>query len=164
MGIERKKKKCIDCKHDEYIFSHGRCKPCADKVYFAKKRELAKNKPKQQPLPKQRKPIKQFSARSAEVIRKDNEFYSLVWAVKVHYCEECSEYLGDEINKVYFSHILSKGSFPNLRHDMDNVRLLCFGHHQQWEFGDRTTMKIYAEDSKKIYKLKRKSTELSKQP
>ena len=157
--------KCKECgKENKPLFSHGRCKPCADKVYFAKKRELAKNKPKQQPLPKQRKPINHFSERSAGVIKADNEFYALVWAVKVHYCEECGEYLGDKINKVHFSHILSKGSFPNLRHDIENCRLLCFNHHQQWEFGNRTTMKIYHEDSRKIYRLKRKSTELSKQP
>lgn len=36
--IQRKKKRCIECRTDQFIFSHGRCEPCS-RVYNAKKND-----------------------------------------------------------------------------------------------------------------------------
>jgi hypothetical protein len=42
-----------------------------------------------------------------------------------------------------FSHILSKGSQPKLRHVKANINILCLECHQKWEFGDKKSMDIY---------------------
>ena len=54
-----------------------------------------------------------------------------------------------------FSHILSKGSQPRLRHNKENVNILCLQCHQSWEFGDKKAMRIYPSNEIMIGLLKR---------
>lgn len=42
--IQRKKKKCIECRTDQFIFSHGRCEACA-RVFNAKKSDSLDEQP-----------------------------------------------------------------------------------------------------------------------
>ncbi len=130
--IPRKKKTCKECSREEYIFSKGRCKRCASKSY--KKPGPSKN-------------VK-------EKIDLDTAFYKEMWSEKAHYCEECDKDLGGKWERYMFSHILSKGSQPKLRHNKDNVNILCLECHQRWEFGDKKSMKIYPANEKMIQLLK----------
>lgn len=99
-------------------------------------------------------------------LRKDRETYYKVFISNMNECQECATPLnsifedeqGRIINIWQYSHILSKGSAPHLRHDYRNFNRLCFSCHQQWEFGDRTQMKIYGENLVTIQKLRDDST------
>jgi hypothetical protein len=78
------------------------------------------------------------------------------------FCEECGKILsnsfrdssGKIVNRFQYSHILSKGAFPEYRHNTLNFNILCQDHHQQWETGDRKSMKIYEKNQKVIEILK----------
>jgi hypothetical protein len=132
--IPRKKKTCKECGQEDYIWSKGRCKRCAAKTY------------------KKLGPSKDVKAK----IDLDTKFYEEIWSERPHYCEECDKYLGEKWERYMFSHILSKGSQPRLRHNKDNVNLLCLEHHQTWEFGDKKSMNIYPENEKIIQMLREK--------
>jgi hypothetical protein len=88
--------------------------------------------------------------------------YFAVFASKPHKCEECDKPLPSvfkdkegNINAIFqFSHILTKSAFPEFRHDSRNFNRLCFEHHQQWEFGDRKTMRIYEPNQLVIEQLR----------
>lgn len=69
----------------------------------------------------------------------DDTFYKKVWKEKNTICEECGRKLW-VFNRIFISHVLSKGAYPSYRHDMRNVNILCTEHHQQWEFGNRKSM------------------------
>lgn len=69
-------------------------------------------------------------------------FYKWIWEHKPHICEECMKPLRD-YSAVYCSHILTRGAYPEMAHDVRNVNLLCFEHHQCWENGERELMRIY---------------------
>ena len=119
--IPRKKKNCKECGKEDFIWSKGRCKQCSARSY--KKLGPSKN-------------VK-------EKIDLDTRFYEEIWSERPHYCEECDKYLGDKWERYMFSHILSKGSQPRLRHVKANINILCFDCHHKWEFGDKKSMEIY---------------------
>ena len=77
-----------------------------------------------------------------------------IWKERPHVCKECGCHLGFMLVPHFFSHYLSKGSEPALRLDKDNIDLLCFKHHFQWDSGDRKKMKIYDEERIERLKLK----------
>ena len=131
--IPRKKKNCKECGKEDYIFSKGRCKYCASKSY--KKPGPSKN--------------------AKEKIDLDTAFYKELWSERPHYCEECDKDLGSKWERYMFSHILSKGSQPRLRHNKENVNILCLECHQSWEFGDKKAMRIYPSNEIMIGLLKR---------
>ena len=131
--LPRKKKICKECGKQDYIFSKGRCKYCASKSY--KKPGPSKN--------------------AKEKIDLDTAFYKELWSERFHHCEECGKDLGSKWERYMFSHILSKGSQPKLRHNKDNVNILCLECHQRWEFGNKKSMKIYPANEIIIELLKR---------
>lgn len=102
-----------------------------------------------------------LSDKGKAMILKDEEFYELLWNSKPHYCEECDIFLGDDfrdengnvINRFRYSHILPKGGqYGEFRHRLENGNLLCLKHHEEWEHGDRTSMRIY-QSNKPIIEL-----------
>lgn len=99
-------------------------------------------------------------------LQKDRETYYKVFVSNPNLCQECGVSLNsvfeDEQGKILnvwqYSHIISKAAAPHLRHNYKNLQRLCFSCHQQWEFGDRTQMKIYGENLVTIQKLRDDST------
>lgn len=88
----------------------------------------------------------------AQTLTKDEETYYVVFYSKPCVCEECGRALPetfyDENGKIVcrgqYSHILSKGAYPEFRHVVINFNRLCpVPCHDRWEFGDRENMKIY---------------------
>jgi hypothetical protein len=109
---------------------------------------------KRKPLKHSKKRIKhsdKSKERREEAIRKDEELYEYIFNTKPPFCEECGTRLPDEfrdeegrvIMRSQYSHIMTKGGFPEFRHDGRNVNRLCFEDHQRWEFSDRKNMRIY---------------------
>ncbi len=107
---------------------------------------------------KKRKPIKPVSKRGATVIKKDTEFYDSIWNERPHFCEECGTFLGRKWERIYFSHILTKGAYHELRWYKSNINLLCPKHHRQWENGNKKAMRIYFKNRETILKLKNGSS------
>lgn len=64
------------------------------------------------------------------------EMFLEIWSkTKDHYCEKCNCDLGREPKPFIFSHIVQKSKKPELRLDPDNIELLCFNCHHEYEFG-----------------------------
>jgi len=92
--------------------------------------------------------------------KKETDIFMDIWSERIHFCEECGRYLGSDPKRFYFSHILSKGSHPNLRLSKDNIILLCFDCHRRWDFRDRNKMLVFEKYKKRIETLKRISNSL----
>lgn len=96
-----------------------------------------------------------------EILLKDEETYEKVFNMKPSVCEECDCRLPDQFrdvegNIIYrsqYSHILSKGAYPEFRHNPLNFNRLCFKCHHEYEFGDRLGMKINELNKNIIEKL-----------
>jgi hypothetical protein len=91
----------------------------------------------------------------------NDRFYRYMWEKKPHYCEECMRPL-EAYSSIWISHILTRGANPEIAHDTRNINILCHKHHDQWETGDRTTMRIYRGNLKTIELLKNDYQKLNK--
>jgi hypothetical protein len=81
--------------------------------------------------------IPKKSKKRQAVIDEDIAFFQEIWAEREHYCEVTGEFLGDEFNVVFFSHLLTKAAYPRFRNYKKNIKLMSFRIHQLWEFSDR---------------------------
>lgn len=127
---------CIECGEEQYIaVSKGYCKKCNHKLKQQKKTERL---------------VAQGETPQAD---KDDIWYRAAWRKKPHICEECDKPLL-KYSRMFISHILSKGAYTYFRNDFRNYNKLCQDCHQQWEFGDQTTMKIYEPNQVIILTLK----------
>jgi len=96
------------------------------------------------------------------VIGKDHETYLKVFQSNPNECEECGDSLPEEFKDAWgniiaiwqFSHIMTKGAYPEYRHNPKNFNRLCQKHHHQWEFGDREKMKIFLPNQERINQIK----------
>jgi len=59
-----------------------------------------------------------------------------IWKERPHYSEISGEPLGS-FNVAFFSHILSKGEYPEMRMDKRNIVLKTIKEHMEWETGNR---------------------------
>lgn len=85
----------------------------------------------------------------------ENErFFRWCWGHLPHICEETMRPLHN-YSAVYISHILTRGAHPDMAHDPRNVNILCFEQHNRWENGDRTKMRIWAQNQLTIAQLKK---------
>lgn len=90
---------------------------------------------------------------SGHTPEENQRFYRWCWEHKPHICEECMRPLR-EYSATYVSHILTRGAHPETAHDPRNVNILCFNHHNQWENGNRESMRIYLGNVRTIEQLK----------
>lgn len=83
------------------------------------------------------------------------KFYKWCLAHKPLVCEECGKSITHP-SAVNVSHILSRGSHPEMAHDPRNVNILCWWHHQRYEQKPtRIHMGIFRKTEKMIEKLKK---------
>ena len=90
--------------------------------------------------------------RGSDIMAANERFFKWVWEHKTHYCEECMKPLRG-YSAVYCSHIITRGSHPEIAHDPRNINILCFEHHNQWENGKRERMRIFPGNEKIIKEL-----------
>lgn len=105
--MEIKKKKCVECGEEKYIFSKGRCKFCASKTYKSLSSSSTKRKEKSSCLGK-------FFLQHIQNIKQNNLR-----------CAECGEKLRGMHSEV--AHILPKSQYPSIQCESLNVIYLC-GH------------------------------------
>lgn len=60
-----------------------------------------------------------------------------IWDERPHYCEITKKFLGDDFSVSFFSHILTKGAYPEARLDPENILLVSNEMHHLIEFTDR---------------------------
>lgn len=63
----------------------------------------------------------------------DKQFYLQIWEERDHVSEVSGKALGEEPNYTYFAHILGKGSYPRFRHNPNNVMLMTFEEHYEFD-------------------------------
>jgi hypothetical protein len=158
MSLRPKQRECKGCGNIRYIFSKGRCAGCAALDRAKEKGKNPKPRPKQTRIPSS-------SAKGVAMKELDKKFYHEIWSEREHYCEECFElygnsnpamaHLGQFLKPFMFSHIMTKGAHPALRHVKLNINLLCFKHHQEWEFGKRSEMRIFENNQSIILELQK---------
>ena len=111
--ITAKKKICIECGNEDYIFSKKRCKRCASKTFKQIQPKRMKIKP--------RKPTG------------ERDLFLMIWELRPHVCTHCETPLGHEAKAGYFAHIKPKSTHPELRLDENNIRLLCLECHHAYD-------------------------------
>lgn len=97
---------------------------------------------------------------SRDIVRANDRYYHYCFEHSLLACENCgvSLYAAKNIDKsfsaIYVSHIISKGSNPQIAHDPRNHNILCPKCHDRWENGTRREMLIYFDNSVIIHELK----------
>lgn len=113
--------KCKTCgknSESEFCFIHKPKKPLqSGKGFSTTKLNMVRNKLKK-------------SQNNSEQISKMQEFFLLIWNKrKKHECENCGKWLGKEPLSYMFDHLLEKSKFPELKHEEDNIMLVCLECH-----------------------------------
>ena len=65
---------------------------------------------------------------------KEKQMFYEIWQEREHRCTNCKCHLGNEARAHYFSHIKSKGAYPELKYNKDNIQLLCYDCHYAYDF------------------------------
>jgi len=65
------------------------------------------------------------------------ELFRAIWGERPHICTNCKVPLGEEAKVFFFSHIKGKGAHPELRLDKENIQLLCWQCHTEYDHGSR---------------------------
>lgn len=117
----------------------GICKICHKEKYIANKTKFLCDDCNFKRLHKGMSKFqwKLMKGNSKKVKRKPTgelEMFKDIWSERPHICVKCGKYLA-EMNVRYFSHIKSKGAFPELRLDKNNIEILCVDCHYKYEFG-----------------------------
>lgn len=81
--------------------------------------------------------IPKKSEKQKKTTAEDIAFFKEIWDERPHYSEVSGEFLGHDFNVCFFSHTLTKGSYPRFRHLKRNIVLMSFAEHQEFEFTDR---------------------------
>lgn len=133
---------CKECEKNKPLNSRGICPEC---VFAANH-----NGQNRQEYYLSRSKGKGLDEDDLERIRKDEETYEQVFNEQPPFCLNCRRKLNtifrDEKGKIIaryqYSHIFTKKAYPEFRNNPKNFNRLCFFCHNQWEFGDRSEMRI----------------------
>lgn len=87
------------------------------------------------------------------------KFYRWCWEHSEQICEETGLPLYS-YRAIFISHILSRGAHYEKSVDPRNINILSPDAHQQWENGDRESMRIYWKNQTAIIKLNREYLKL----
>lgn len=94
---------------------------------------------------------KLFGGASAHknILQANDKYYHYCFERSYKTCENCGyplyklRNLDNVYSSVYVSHILTRGSNPQLAHDPRNHNILCKDCHDKWENGFKQEMMVY---------------------
>lgn len=112
--IVQKKKICLGCESEQYIFSRGLCKMCAAKT------------------PKPKSKLKESTPKPLYKVTGELALFQSIWATRPHTCSVCDKKLHD-FQVGFFSHILTKNAFPRFRLFAENIVIKCLDCHRLYE-------------------------------
>lgn len=72
--------------------------------------------------------IKRANKGNKNQFAEDLAFYNGIWEKRPHVCESCGDRLG-EVTHFYFDHLIDKSPHPELRHEEENIGLVCIHCH-----------------------------------
>lgn len=73
--------------------------------------------------------IKRANNGNKNQFAEDKVFYQRVWDKRPHVCQVCGKHLGSEMSTFFMDHGLEKAVYPDLRHEEENIILVCIEHH-----------------------------------
>lgn len=117
----KKKKICISCKNECYIWSKNRCKTCFNKDFPPKSIKKISDKGK---IAKEKK---------KENTKKLHEWFYEIWKNEPHFSELSGLPLGSVFSTCYYHHILPKSRYKGAEFDRENIIILTFEEHQEVE-------------------------------
>lgn len=94
---------------------------------------------KKTPLKRSRKPLKKNNKSELEKLAKflqrseDIEFYTEIWNSRDKKCQLTGKYLGDEMQLIFFHHLINKSQYPQFRYKKWNILQLQGILHSQIE-------------------------------
>ena len=109
----KKKKKCINCEKESYIWSKNLCKICFTRLNPPKKIKYKSSKQNLKDIEKKECTNKQF------------EMFLNIWSKRRHYCESCGLWLGNEPLSIFFDHLLEKSIYKEFALLEENIYLCC---------------------------------------
>ncbi len=89
----------------------------------------------------------------------EKDLFLTIWGERPHFSCVSGDYLGEEAEVHFFSHLLGKGAFPAFQLLKQNIVLMSLSEHALWDFQTDKARKDprfdwifqYAEMLKKIY-------------
>jgi len=155
-AIKNKKGVCPECNNEEEkTLIGGKC----NYHYWKHRKEINAAKRGTERKVRNNKPIKHRSTKGQKVATEDVKFFHEIWNERNKHSEISGEFLGNDYNPVFMSHILTKGAYPKFRHLKENILLMTHNEHDSWEFRDRTTPMFKKKFKRALYiqdKLKKK--------
>lgn len=146
----RKKKICVICKTDQFIFSRGRCKSCASRednksIKKISTKQIEKNKDKALKT-------KELHSWFLEIWEKRKEKDDRGYFVRCY--ESGSKMYEDnyKFNSCIYSHYFPKSTYPQYALKEWNLELVLPDIHAQWEQDYTKCIKMY----KRFMELKEK--------
>lgn len=150
MSIARKKKTCKSCGRQDFIFSKGNCKPCANIGYQKTYEDNRKIKidnvldgvKRVNKLLKANKLTDKYKVAKANERAAMSEYWEQQADIEGKcYCVECLllkvhkslACVGVQMNPYCVAHIISKGANKNFQADTRNFIILCPLHHHQFD-------------------------------
>ena len=109
----KKKKKCINCEKESYIWSKNLCKICFTRLNPPKKIKYKSSKQNLKDVEKKEYTNKQF------------KMFFDIWNKRKHYCESCGLWLGNEPLSIFFDHLLEKSIYKEFALLEENIYLCC---------------------------------------
>lgn len=162
--MKPKKKICIECKREDYIFSKGRCKRCSQKTYKPLKTnsKLSSGSKLKKVSPKKLKALKERTKKRKPFFEKH---IKLIKENGIR-CEECNTPLLGGVDEV--AHILSKNKHPEVEVNDLNVVYLCGAFsenqcHYNFDNKDRTKMKVFEIAKERFHQFKSEVKNFSKE-
>lgn len=140
-------------KKDKFLTSHGldkkvgMCSKCGNEPIVNHTHKLGYNCNRERMLARkeylgiEEKPKKKVGLKTQKKQTGELEIYKEIWNERPHKSEIDGTYLGEELQPIFFSHILSKGAYPSYRLDKRNIILKTPEQHQLWEFGDKKELR-----------------------
>lgn len=143
----KKKKTCVKCNNEAYIWSKSMCKSCfmQNTVQKPIKKSYLSKKPSEKQIQKNIEK-KEYNLLQWELFEKH-------WNLKPHYCESCNKYLGSENNLCFHDHLIEKSNRKDIALEIENLYLCCFDCHSLKTNGFPT------ENHKKAIKIAKKKYE-----
>lgn len=125
--MQTKKKICVSCENETYIWSKSMCKSCF--MQNNPNKPLKKSYISKKPTEKQiaKKVIK------TENTKKLHNWFQELWNNEPHYSEISDKWLGHENNSCFWHHLYPKSKYPEYAFDRDNIIRLTADEHAECE-------------------------------